>query len=180
MGLMGGVAGGGGDPSDPNAQKPPDVPPALRALLGTAAADKDAGPPPTESAYLWKIVHAVFAFVLAAYIALTSTFNGSKLARTESVYDPEAGFGLGTRLFLIFCTAELVLQSTRYFAEKGQLQGNGMLAKVANSGVLPEPWTGYVRILGRYVGIVQTILKDAMVIIFVFGALAWWNGLAAA
>lgn len=174
MGLM------GGNPQDPNA-KPPDVPPALKALLaGGAASSEDQTPPPTGSAYMWRIVHAIFAFILAGYIALTSTFNGSKLARSESVYTEEAGYGLGRRLFLIFCTAELVLQSSRYFAEKGQLQGNGILAKVANSGVLPEPWAGYVRILGRYVGIVQTIVTDAMVIIFVFGVLSWWQGMAAA
>ncbi len=174
MGLM------GGNPQDPNA-KPPDVPYALKALMGMGAASKeDRTPPPTGNAYIWKIVHAVFAIVLAGYIALTSTFNGSELGRTQSVYANQEGIGLGQRLFLMFCTAELLLQSSRYFAEKGKLQGNGMIAKVANSGFVPEPYAGYVRIAGRYVGIAQTIVTDAMVVIFVFGALAWWQGMAAA
>ena len=170
----------GGDPQDPNAP-PPDLPPMMRAMLGgsgTGADKQDLAPPPTGSAYVWRVVHAVFAFALAAFIALTSTFNGSKLARSQSVYTEERGYGLGGQMFTIFCTAELVLQSLRYFAEKGQLQGNGMIAKVANSGMVPEPYAGYVRVAGRYIGIVQTIIADAMVIVFVFGALAWWQGMA--
>ena len=102
------------------------------------------------------------------------------MARSQSAYTEDQGYGFGKRLFLIFCTAELLLQSSRYFAEKGQLQGNGMFAKVANSGMVPEPWAGYVRIIGRYVAIAQTIFADAMVIIFVFGVLAWWQGMPTA
>lgn len=170
----------GGNPQDPNA-KPPEIPPMLQALMGGGGASKqDQAPPATGSAYLWRIVHAIFACILATYIALTSTFNGSKISRSQSVYTEGAGYGLGPRLFLIFCTSELLLQSSRYFVEKGQLQGNGMLAMVANSGFVPEPWAGYIRIIGRYVKIVQTIIADALVIVFVFGALAWWQGMALA
>jgi hypothetical protein len=172
MGLM------GGDPKDPNA-KPPEIPPMMKAMLGGPATEDEA-PPATGSVYMWRIVHAIFAFILATYMALTSTFNGSKMARSQSVYTDEEGYGFGRRLFLIFCTAELILQSSRYFVEKGQLQGPGLFAKVANSGVLPEPWAGYVRVLGRYVAIAQTIFADAMVIIFVFGVLAWWRGMPTA
>lgn len=168
----------GGNPSDPNAP-PPEIPPMMKAMLGGGGADKqDLAPPPTGSAYMWRIVHAVFAFVLATYIALTSTFNGSQLARSQSVYTEGNGYALGSRMFTIFCTAELLLQSMRYFAEKGQLQGNGMIAKVANSGMVPEPYAGYIRISGRYIGIVQTIIADAMVVVFVFGAMAWWQDMA--
>ena len=183
MSFMGGSAGGASNPQDPNA-KPPDIPPALKALLGAGVAtgnnNEDLVPAPTSSEYLWRIAHTIFAFMLAGYIALTSTFNGSKLARSQSFYVQETvGYSLERRLFLIFCTAELILQSSRYFAEGGQLRGPGMIAKVANSGFVPEPWAGYIRIAGRYIGIAQTIFTDAMVVIFVFGALAWWNGMAA-
>lgn len=182
MQQMMGATGGGGDPNDPNA-KPPELPPMLKSLMGgMAGGGGSAGeqaPPATGLAYVWKIVHAVFAFMLASYIAMSSTFNGSKLARSQDV-STDSSYGFGQRLFLIFCTAELVLQSSRYFAEKGQLQGNGMFAKVANSGFVPEPWSGYVRVTGRYVAILQTIIADAMVIVFVFGALAWWQGKTAA
>lgn len=169
----------GGNPQDPNA-KPPDLPPALKMMLGGGGDAKEEAPPATGSAYMWRIVHAVFAFVMAMYIALTSTFNGSKLARSQSVYTEQSGYGLGPRLFLIFCTAELLLQSSRYFVEKGKLQGNSILAKIANSGVVPEPYAGYVRVVGRYMSIVQTIIADALLVVFVFGMLAWWQALAVA
>lgn len=166
----------GGDPNDPNA-KQPEVPPWMASLLkGGGQQEEQAKEPETSSAYLWRIVHALVAFMLAFYICLTSTFNGSKLARSQSVYTEDAGYGLGPRLFVLFTSAELVLQSTRYFLEKGQLQGGGPLATIANSGFIPEPYANYVRIGGRYIGIVQTLFKDMMCIVFVMGIMAWWNG----
>ena len=174
--LTGMMGGNPQNPSDPNQQ--PQIPPALAAMLGGKQEAQRA--PGTGSAYLWRVVHAIFAFTLAVYITLTSTFNGSKIVRSQSVYSEEAGYGLGPRLFIIFTSAELVLQSTRYFVEKGQLQGSGWLATIANSGMVPEPYAQYIRTLGRYIGIAQTIFADAMVIVFVFGFLAWWRGAAVA
>lgn len=170
--LMGGM--GGGDPNDPNAQG--ELPPMLKAMMG-GGGQKAEPEPASASTYLWRLVHAVFAFGLAGYICFTSTFNGSKLARSDNVYTEEAGFGLGPRFFIIFSSCELVLQSTRYFVEKGQLQGGGMLASVANSGFIPEPYAGYIRVLGRYLTIAKTIFSDVMVIVFVLGCMAWWKGM---
>jgi hypothetical protein len=152
-------------------------------MLGGAANGGAAGQKAPEAVaqknatYVWKLVHAIFALILATYIALTSTFNGTKLSRSQSVYSDDTSYGLGPRLFIIFTSAELVLQSTRYFLERGQLQGGGMLATVANSGFIPEPYANYIRILGRYITIAQTIFADAMVVVFVFGCIAWWNDL---
>lgn len=92
------------------------------------------------------------------------------------MYSEESGYGLGPRLFIIFTSSELVLQSTRYFLEKGQLQGGGPLATIANSGFIPEPYANYIRITGRYIGIAKTIFTDVMVIVFVMGCMAWWKG----
>ncbi|KAK5116370.1 hypothetical protein LTR62_007917 [Meristemomyces frigidus] len=172
-GMMGGNAQ---NPGDPN--QPPQIPAALSALMGGGG--QQATAPVNSSAYLWRIVHAVFAFTLAIYITVTGTFNGTKLARAQSVYSDASSYGLGPRLFIIFTSAELVLQSSRFFLEKGQLQGSGMLATVANSGLVPEPYAQYIKHAGRYIGIAQTIFKDAMVIVFVFGVLAWWRGMAVA
>nr|POE65946.1 golgi to er traffic protein 2 [Quercus suber] len=171
-GMMGGDAQ---NPNDPNSQMPAML---QNLLSGAGNQDPKVQPDPSAgSAYLWRITHAVFALTLATYTVFTSTFNGSKLSRSQAVYTQEEQHGLGPRLFYIFATTELMLQSTRYFLEKGQLQGPGIFAKVANSGFVPEPYAGYVRIVGRYVGIFQTIVADAMVIVFVFGAVAWWQGL---
>lgn len=166
----------GGDPNDPNAQG--DLPPMLKAMMAGAGGQKQQDAPASATAYLWRLVHAIFAFGLAGYICFSSTFNGSKLGRSENVYTEDAGYGLGPRLFIIFSSCELVLQSTRYFVERGQLQGGGMLATVANSGFIPEPYAGYVRIVGRYLTIAKTIFTDVMIIVFVLGCMAWWNGMA--
>lgn len=172
MGMM------GGNPDDPNSAAN-ELPAALKAMMSGQGQPQQPPSPPSSSLYVWRIVHAVFALSLATFIALTSTFNGSKLARSQSVYSDETGYGIGPRLFVLFCTAELILQSTRYFVEKGQLQGPGILAKIANSGFVPEPYASYVRQVGRYITIAQTIFQDALLVIFCFGAIAWWKGMAA-
>ncbi|KJX94153.1 hypothetical protein TI39_contig4214g00010 [Zymoseptoria brevis] len=176
MQQMMGAMGGQGDPNNPNAG-PQDMPPMLQSLMGGAMGGGQQGPAqpaPAGSVYLWRIVHAIFAFILAFYICLTSTFNGTQTSRYQTL--STEGNGLGPRLFIIFTSAELVLQSTRYFMEKGQLQGGGPLAMVANSGFVPEPYANYIRIVGRYIGIAKTIFSDVMVIVFVLGCIAWWNG----
>ena len=171
------MAGMGGYPNDPNGQQ--NLPPMLKAMMGAAGGQQPEAAPASGSAYVWRIVHAIFAFGLAFYICLTSTFNGTKLARSSSVYADEAGYGLGPRLFVIFTSAELVLQSTRYFVERGQLQGGGMFASIVNSGFIPEPYANYIRVAGRYITIARTIFTDVMVIVFVLGCMAWWKGLGA-
>jgi len=167
------MGGGGASGMDPNAM--PDLPPMLRAMMGGQQQTADeAARPKSDTAYLWRILHAVFALVLALYLALTTTFNGSKLSRAQVLDDAS-----GPRLFYIFATAELVLQSSRYFLEKGQLQGSGWVATIANSGMVPEPWVGYLRVLGRYMTIWQTVVADATTVVFVLGILAWWKGVNA-
>lgn len=169
----------GGNPSDPNAPGDMgDMPAMLQAMMGGAKGQKEELAPASSSAYVWRIVHAVFAFGLAFFICLTSTFNGTKLARTQNVYTQEEGYGLGPKLFIIFATAQLLLQSTRYFVEKGQLQGGGMFASIVNSGMIPQPYANYIRVAGRYITIARTIFVDVMTIVFVMGCMAWWKGMA--
>lgn len=174
MGMMGGQGGPGGGGAGMEGME--GMPQMLSAMMGGPQAQQQ---PATSSAYLWRITHAIFALTLAGYIALTSTFNGTQLARLKTI-DPTTGLdtdpGIGPRLFWIFVTSELLLQSTRWFMEKGQLQGGGWLAMIANSGFVPEPWAGYVRTVGSYIRIWTTVVSDAMVVVFVLGCLAWWKG----
>jgi hypothetical protein len=178
--LMGGMQ----DPNDPNAMGG-DLPQMAQMLSTMMGGGGMGGPgqqqPKNGSAYLWRIVHAVSALAIAVYIAFTTTFSGSKLARTPGdMFVQDANFGLGAKPFYIFGTAELVLQTSRYFVEKGQLQGGGILATIANSGFVPEPYAQLIRTVGRYSTIYTTIVSDAMVVVFVLGTVAWWKGLAAA
>lgn len=123
--------------------------------------------------YMWRIVHAIFSILLGLYAVSFFTFTGSEISRQTNLEETKAG----PRLFLVFATAELVLQSTRYFVDKGQLPASSMLAKVAQ--FLPEPYAGYVRVLRRYSVIYTTIMSDILVILFILGAMAWWRGLTA-
>lgn len=74
----------------------------------------------------------------------------------------------------MFATYEVVLQTSRYFIERGRLQGSGVLSSIGQ--MLPEPYAGYVRVIGRYSVIYSTVVSDAMVVVFVLGAASWWRG----
>ena len=182
--MMSGAGGAGGfppmgDPNDPN-NAMNDLPPMLKNLLAAQNASQGAQQPmsaKSSSALFWRVIHALFAVALAAYIALTGTFNGTKLSRHESVSSNDYS---GPKLFYLFATAELLLQTSRYFVEKGQLQGSGWLATIANSGLVPEPYGGWIRVVGRYSVIWQTVVGDAMVVVFLLGAVAWARGAAVA
>jgi hypothetical protein len=132
---------------------------------------------PSSSAYLWRILHFVISLSLALYVTLNTTFTGSKRARELSSLTYTAPMSLernfGTRLFYLFATAEVVLQSSRYFIEKGQLTQSGIMGTM--SQLLPPPWAGYVRVVGRYSVIYTTLVADAMVVVFVLGVMAWWK-----
>jgi GET complex subunit GET2 len=176
---------GGLDPNNPNA-----LPPGLAQLLqGTAggnfgqeqAQDQFSSPapppPPTVSAATWRLLHALTSLILALAVTISSPkrFTGSLSARDRSsLNDGLAGSEVGSRLFFWFASVEVVLQSSRFFMERGQLRSGGMLGTIAR--VLPEPYAGYVRVVGRYWTIFATVISDALVIVFALGAVAWWNG----
>ncbi|KAF2808935.1 uncharacterized protein BDZ99DRAFT_533159 [Mytilinidion resinicola] len=173
--MMGGA--GDGDPNSP--QIPPGMPPGLAQMLGGMGQGEPA-PPASSSAHLWRIVHALFSLGLALYITVTTSFTGSKLARTQRVGsdswadDEGASAATLTHFFYAFATFEVVMQSSRYFLERGRLPPSGLLGGVAQ--ILPEPYAGYVRVVGRYSVIWRTVVADAMVVVFVLGASAWWRG----
>jgi hypothetical protein len=174
----GGMPGMSGAPGQGGA--PPDLPPGLANMFsamqgGGAAAEPS---PEQSSAWIWRLVHSLFSLALAIYIVLQTLFTGSKLSR-DSLHDdnwtvqptPAQNFA---RFFYLFATFEVAMQSSRYFIEKGQLQGSGILSTVA--GILPPPYGGYIRTIGRYSVIWSTVVSDAMVIVFVLGATSWWKG----
>jgi hypothetical protein len=169
--MMGGASG------DPNGQ----LPPGLAEIFGGAGGGMPAMPgqpqqqAPSSSAYLWRIVHAIFSLSLALYVVFTTPFTGTKAARTASAYHQlEGGESFGQRLFYLFATVEVVLQSSRYFIERGQLPPSGIMGTLAQ--FLPMPYAGWIKVAGRYGVIYTTVVADAMVVVFVLGAMAWWKG----
>lgn len=133
-------------------------------------------------AYIWRIVHAIFALSLGLYISLTTTFTGTKLEREQSIYNNTnpssdiygAGIGGSVKFFWIFATMEIVLQTSRFFFDQGAIQHAGWMGTVV--GLLPEPWKGYVLVLSRYARIWTTLRNDVMALVFVLGVCAWWRG----
>lgn len=183
--MMGGAPGAmPGLPSQPGSQ-PADMPPALANLFSAMGGGSSPSEPSPDqsSAWIWRLVHAFFSFALAVYIVLRTPFTGSKLSRefhgdnddwASDALSPEAF----VHFFYMFATFEIVLQTSRYYIERGQLQGGGILSTVGQ--LLPEPYAGYVRVIGRYSVIYSTVVSDAMVVVFVLGAMSWWRGGAAA
>lgn len=178
--MMGGAAGMPGQPGASPADFPPGLANVFSSMQGGGAAEPS---PDQSSAWLWRLVHSVFSLGLAIFIVLQTPFTGSKLSR-DNVFDdqdwaaqasPAQSFA---HFFYLFATFEVVLQSSRYFIEKGQLQGSGMLSTIA--GILPAPYSGYIRTMGRYSVIYSTVVSDAMVVVFVLGATSWWRGAAVA
>lgn len=175
--MAGGSGPGGGGGAD-------SLPPGLAAMFGGggggSGTQAQQAPGQTDKyGYLWKIVHAVFALALGIYITSVTAFSGSRLSRTTSGFVDGPGNGavdVGVRFFWVFATAELVLQSSRFFVERGRVSRSGLLGTVA--GFLPEPYRGYLGLVGRYSGIWNTVVQDAMVVIFVLGCVAWWKGAA--
>lgn len=165
------------------AQGPQGLPPGLADMLGTMQGNAPEPSPEQSSAWIWRLVHSIFSLGLAIYIVLQTPFTGSKLARDSYQADGDwtqesPSADAFKHFFYMFATFEVVLQTSRYFIEKGQLQGKGILSSVAQ--FLPEPYSGYVRVIGRYSVIYSTVVSDAMVVVFVLGAASWWNGGAAA
>jgi len=127
-------------------------------------------------AYLWRIVHAIFALGLGLYIAFTTTFNGTRIERERSclTYKSSSGQELSSssiQFFWIFATAEVLLQTSRFYMEKSRVQQGGVMGMVM--GFLPEPWKGYLTLATRYGRIWTTVSGDAMVCVFVLGICSW-------
>jgi hypothetical protein len=179
-------AGFGGSPADDPIMK------MMQQMMGGGLGEGPGGMPtfpgipdqdPAEAdpyAYLWRVVHAVFALGLGFYIAFTTPFNGSKAARELAAYNTYGEEGemalspASVHFFWIFATAEILLQSSRFFLEKGRVQPGGITGMVL--GFLPEPYKGYLATVSRYGRIWSTVSADAFVCVFVLGASAWLRG----
>jgi hypothetical protein len=178
--------GGGPGPDDPMVKM-------LQQMMGGAPGEGPGGMPsfpgmpmmPGQEAvvadpyaYLWRIIHSVFALGLGLYIAFKTPFTGSKIDREASRMETlSEGSGLSAgsvHFFWIFATAEVLLQTSRFFLEKGGFQQGGIIGMV--TGFLPEPYKGYVKLVSRYSRIWTTISGDAMALVFVLGVCAWLRG----
>ncbi|MCJ1466938.1 hypothetical protein MMC07_005560 [Pseudocyphellaria aurata] len=91
------------------------LPPGLATMLGEGRGMQPVEQKSNESAYRWKILHALLALALGIYISLVTSFTGASFVKVESDLEE-----VGVKFFWAFATVELVLQSSRFFLERGQ------------------------------------------------------------
>ncbi|KAI0454402.1 hypothetical protein F5B21DRAFT_475262 [Xylaria acuta] len=174
-GMPGGMPGGAGGAGGSN----PFAGTGLEGLLGAAGG----GPNPIQQGQqteqnktidLWRILHAIFALGLGIYVALSTTFTGTKVERDAD--DLQSTGLLGAQnldqarawFFYVFTSVETVLLTSRYMMERGAgFTPSGWTWTI--SGMLPDPIRGYSRHALRYAQIFNTVRNDALFCVFVMG-----------
>ncbi|EGO56661.1 hypothetical protein NEUTE1DRAFT_84077 [Neurospora tetrasperma FGSC 2508] len=206
MQMMLNMLGGGGAPGSGAGGMPPfpggGFPgmPGMGGMMPPGMGMGQQGVPPAMAvpdrySSLWRLLHTAVALGLGLYIALWTSFSGSKVDRDSKNIltgnnhhhvgaGDQVAVGFDTdsarRFFYVFATAEALLLTTRFFLEKGLAKspvggafGGGMLGMAV--GFLPQPWKGYLEIAMRYGQIFSTVKADILVCIFVLGVCSWWR-----
>ena len=173
-------------------------PPGMEALMGRLGGiggaqtqARSARGRSNQGVWIWKVVHVISALLLGIYLTLHTAF-ASPLERTAATPPSSSSSSRQFQtanliqheheqqqqqqnIFWIFATAELLLQGTRYFLEQGKDDASGGWLRMAG-GLLPEPYRGWIRLMGRYSGIWATVVEDGMVVVWVLGVGRWWMG----
>ncbi|KAI0443178.1 hypothetical protein F4803DRAFT_516539 [Xylaria telfairii] len=123
---------------------------------------------------LWRLLHAIFALGLGIYVALSTTFTGTKVERDAD--DLQSTGLLGAQnldqarawFFYVFTSVETVLLTSRFMVERGAgFTPSGWTWTI--SGMLPDPIRGLSRHALRYAQIFSTVRNDALFCVFVMG-----------
>lgn len=138
---------------------------------------------PDSYAAAWRLLHFVLAAGLGLYIALLTSFSGSKIERERGAFASVTATGHGRAedddparryFFWTFATAEAVLLTSRLLLDKrrGEAPPPGILQAVL--GFVPE---GKVKSLVgtglKYARIFGTVRSDLLACVFVLGACSW-------
>lgn len=142
---------------------------------------------PDRYASLWRLLHTAVALGLGLYIALWTSFSGTKVDRDLSGANAAAGSPAGAekvllenndsnaemarKFFWAFATAEAVLLTMRFFMDRGRAPPQGLLGTLV--GFLPGKIGNYVKIGLQYGQIFSTVKADILVCVFVLGACSW-------
>lgn len=158
-------------------------PEGLQAQQAAAVTDR--------SANIWRLLHAAFALGLGLYIALSTTFTGTKTERDFSTIQTASGVktendfgefvvdgGMAQSIeqrkayfFYLFTSIETVLLTTRYFLDKRRTPSSGIISMLTN--FLPGRLGTGVKHAMRYGEIFSTVRSDALVCVFVLGVCCW-------
>lgn len=172
--LHSGGGGGGGTTEGGGGGGGGGLPPALAQMMGQAAAAAPQQQDTQPSGPLWwQMIHLLSSVTLGIYLILSTTFTGSQTQRIAQ--SPSQQTQYPYQPFYLFATLELLLQSTRFFIDKGGAQGSaGFLMGLVD--ILPPPWRARVLLALRYGGIVRTVVRDGLVVLFVLGVVGWVRG----
>lgn len=215
LGLDPSAASGPGGPNEPNFGDDPMMK-MLQQMMGGAGgpnpfaaaggAPGAGGPfgmqtPPQQQpvdtyAAVWRVLHFIVALGLGLYIALLTSFSGTKTSREREAIalsgfrggagssgagDPTtssrdnvvaAEDDLRRYFFWAFATAETVLLTSRFFLDRSRGPPPGVLGTIM--GFLPDgAWKGYLGVALRYSQIFSTVRSDMLVCVFVLGVCAW-------
>ncbi|KAI8164071.1 hypothetical protein K4K49_005647 [Colletotrichum sp. SAR 10_70] len=185
--MMAGAGGAGGIPGFPGGAGAQGFPPGFPGMPGMPGMQTPQQQADASSAYLWRILHAVFAISLGLYIALSTTFTGAKaerertaLAYSYPVGSDEAVTDVNSMekgrevFFWMFATAEAILLTTRFFIDRGRAPPSGIAWTIVS--FLPGNIKTYAETLLRYGQIFVTVRSDILVCIFVLGICSWFRG----
>ncbi|KAK3372815.1 hypothetical protein B0T24DRAFT_656984 [Lasiosphaeria ovina] len=211
MQMLGGPGGAGGMPGLGGAGAGGDMPFPFPGAAGGMAGGPFGNMPfppmgqqqqqavvlPDRYAALWRLLHTAVALGLGMYIALWTSFSGTKAERTaaaaraawtdvtEEQRERDDEQTLARKFFWTFATAEALLLTTRFFVDRRGRRsplggaggaggiGGGLLGMAA--GFIPQPFKGYLELALRYFQIFSTVKADVLVCLFVLGACSWWR-----
>ncbi|TQS38519.1 hypothetical protein Golomagni_00974 [Golovinomyces magnicellulatus] len=165
---------------------------ALQQAMGSVATEGPGGLPTvpdlssqesattvTPHTSLWRIIHALCAIAISTYIALTTKFTGTRFERERSTLENNNIHGeqilnsSSFYFFYLFLTVEVVLLTSRYYFDRENTVPGGIVDILTR--FLQEPIRGYFLLAMRYIAILTTVGRDAMVCVFVLGSFSWWN-----
>jgi hypothetical protein len=127
-----------------------------------------------KSVNLWQILHAIFALGLGIYVALSTTFTGTKMERETGELQSTGVLGAQNLeqarawFFYVFTSVETVLLTSRFMMERSAgFTPSGWMWSI--SGMLPGAAKSYARHALRYAQIFTTVRNDALFCVFIMG-----------
>ncbi|KAF5101918.1 hypothetical protein D0Z00_000573 [Geotrichum galactomycetum] len=121
----------------------------------------------------WTLIHFVSNLVLALYLGLHKSheiaFNENGDIEATAVGEVPSS----ARLLWYFATLQLILQSSKFFFEARVPPPPSKIVSLAS--FLPQPFSSYIIMGVRYVRIVQTILQDFCLLLFIAGIASYFN-----
>lgn len=120
---------------------------------------------------IWTLVHLISMITLAMYAGLHK--GGKVIFNDEDSIEASVTEASPARLLWYFATAELILQTSRFFMEAHLPPAPSKIANYAS--LLPQPFAGYIITGLRYLRILRTMAQDFCLLLFIAGVASYLN-----